>query len=217
MRVARLFLAILMLALALGASALPATAQGVGFEDMTGLQEAVTRTFSGETGFDSGAETGLRDAGKPNISLLLTAVYTFDTEANAAASYELLQTDMNATGVSGQPLELTPITLPLGLEHTAASAVDTTSGTTIDFRLVMALDGTLVYTVIAITSGAPPDGDVAALVRSMAAAEIRAEPVAFDASGGSTGGVWTKVPTRAAVERDFRGITSVEDAAPFPA
>jgi hypothetical protein len=215
---ARLVMTGLLVVMALGAAAPSVAAQGVGFEDMPGIQQAVTRSYSGETGFDPAAGAGgARELRKPVVALLLTAVYSFDTEANAVAAYELLQTDMNATGVGGKPLELAPTTLPLTLEHVAASAVDTSTATRYDFTLALARDGVFIYTVIAITSGAPPKAAVAAAVRAMAAGQAGPEPVAFDAAGGSTGGLWGKMPARAAIERHFRGVTSIEDATPFPA
>lgn len=218
MRRIRLVLGVLLVALAFGASP-PVWAQGsVGFEDMPGIQQAVSRTFSSPSDRDLPAGTGdPRELRKPVGYLLLAAVYAFDTEANARAAYELLQTDMNATGVGGQPLEVAPIALPIALEHVAGSAIDDTTGTRYDFTLAVALDGAWVYTVIGITTGAPAAAGVAATVRAMAAAEVGTAPVAFDAGGGSTGGLWGKVPSRQAVERHFRGITTVEDAAPFPA
>jgi hypothetical protein len=217
-RFVRVMLTVLLAVVAL-AGAAPAAAQGVGFGDMPGLQEAVTRTWKADQNLTpadvpSGDARGLR---KPVAYLMLSAVYSFDTEANATAAYQLLQTDMNATGMSGQPLTLTPIALPITVEHTAAAAVDDTGATHFDFTLVLAQDGTHVYTVIGITSGGTPRAGVAATVRAMVAGQVGAEPATLDIGGGSTGGLWGKVPSREAIERSFRGIVSVEDAAPFPA
>lgn len=216
----RLVLAGLLAVMALGGAILPAAAQddGVGFEDMPGLQQAVTRTFSSPDDRDRSAGTDEpRDLRKPLVALLLTAVYSFDTEANAAAAYEVLKTDMNATGFGGQPLELTPTTLPIALEHTAAIASDTAFGEPYDFTLAMAHDGIFVYTVIGITTGAPTGTGVAETLLDMAAAQMSADPASLDPAGGSTGGIWGKVPALEAIEREFRGIETVEDAAIFPA
>jgi hypothetical protein len=219
MRVARLVLAFLVVMLAVGA-ALPVAAQdgGVGFEDMPGLQSAISRTWNGELqpGVLAGETPSLRDHGKPKVALMLVAVFAFDTEANATAAWQLLQTDMNATGLSGQSLPLTPIELPLDVQYVAASAIDASVSPPWDFTLVSAVDGTFVYTVIAITAGAPPETDAAAIVRSLAATAAGTDPVTFSADGTSTGGLWAKVPTQAAVERHFRGIVETIDAAPFP-
>lgn len=216
---ARWVTVILAAIIAVGA-VLPVAAQddGVGFEDMTGIQQAVTRTVGSPSDreMSAGVDTP-RDLRKPLVALLLTAVYSFDTEANAAASFELLKTDMNASGFSGQPLELTPITLPTGLEHAAGIATDTAFGETYQFVLAMARDGVFVYTVIGITAGAPSGGAVAATLEMMASGAVGTEPGTLDPTGGSSGGLWGKVPTLAMLEREFRGIESVEDAAPFPA
>jgi hypothetical protein len=207
-------------AMALGSVAPVAAAQGdgIGFDDMPGLQQAVTRTFSSPDDRErsAGADEP-RDLRKPLVAMFLIAVYSFDTEANAAATYELLQTDMNATGFSGQPLELTPMTLPIGLEHTAAIATDTAFGEPYDFTLAMALDGTHVYTVISMTTGASPRVGFAETLLDMAATPAGADPAALDPAGGSTGGIWVKVPGLEELEGTFRGIEGVEDAALFPA
>ncbi len=216
---ARLVMAGLLAMMTFG-GALPAVAQddGVGFDDMTGIQQAVTRTFGSPS--DRELSAGIddpRDVRKPLVALLMTAVYTFDTEENAAASFALLQTDMNATGFSGQPLEVTPVTLPTGLEHVAGIATDTAFGETYSFVLSTARDGLYIYTVIGITTGGSPNAAVASMLNTMARSEAGPEPGTLDPAGGSSGGIWGKVPTLATVEREFRGIESVEDAAPFPA
>jgi len=215
----RLMTAILLAAIVAG-TALPVSAQddGVGFEDMPGLQQAVSRTFASPSDRELSAGVNVpRDLRKPLAAMLLTAVYSFDTDANAAAAFELLKTDMNATGFSGQPLEVMPITLPTELEHWAGIATDTAFGESYQFVLSMARDGVYIYTVIGITTGAPAPGAVAATVTMMASGAAGSEPGTLDPSGGSSGGVWGKVPTLAMIEREFRGIESVEDAALFPA
>jgi hypothetical protein len=70
---------------------------------------------------------------------------------------------------------------------------------------------------IAAKTPTPGGGSVSAAVGAMGAGQAGRDPVAFDAAGGSTGGLWGKMPARAAIERHFRGITSIEDATPFPA
>jgi hypothetical protein len=216
---ARLLMIGLLAALALGGAA-PATAQddGVGFEDMTGVQQAVTRIFGSPSERDVSAGVAEpRDLRKPFVAMLMTAVYSFDTEANAAASFDLLKTDMNATGFSGQPLELAPVTLPIGLDHVAGVASDEAFGDRYEFVVAMARDGVSIYTVIGITAGGQPERAVAATLRMMAAGDVGPEPATLDPAGASSGGIWGKVPTRAMVEREFRGIESVEDGQPFPA
>ncbi len=199
---------------------LPVAAQddGVGFEDMTGIQQAVTRTFGSpdDREMSAGVDSP-RDLHKPLVALLMTAVYSFDTEANASASFELLQTDMSATGFGGQPLELTPVTLPVGMEHAAGVATDSAFGESYHFVLAMARDGVYIYTVIGITAGAPSVSAVATTLNAMASGAADPGPGTLDPSGGSSGGIWGKMPTLAMIEREFRGIESVEDAAPFPA
>lgn len=216
---ARLVMIGLLAALTLGGTALPAAAQddGIDFDDMTGIQQAMTRIFGSPSDRElSAGVDGPRDLGKPLVAMLLTAVYSFDTEANAAASFELLRSDMNATGFSGQPLELAPITLPTGLEHSAATATDTAFGDPYNFTLAMALDGTFIYTVIGITTGAAPTAGFTAILTGMSAGQVGADPATLDPSGASSGGLWGKMPTLEMIERDFRGIESVEDGQPFP-
>jgi hypothetical protein len=214
MRVVRVMLAVVAMLLA-GTPALKVAAQDggrVGFEDLVGLQTAVTRTYSGET---AQADSTPRDMVKPKALMMLVGIFEFDTEANAAAGYELLRGDMNATGLDGSPLQLTEIAVPLGIPSVGGVATDTSSGTPVDFTIVAALDGTSVLSVIAITSGAPPVADIVALTRSIAVTESGTTPVAFSADGGSSGGIWDRIPQLGSVERHFRGITSVVDAVAF--
>ncbi len=98
---ARLVTIVLMAAIAGGMAPAAAQDDGVGFEDMTGIQQALTRTVGSPSDreLSAGADDP-RDLNKPLVAMLLTAVYSFDTEANAAAAFELLKTDMNATGFS---------------------------------------------------------------------------------------------------------------------
>jgi hypothetical protein len=215
---ARLVTIILMAAIAVGMAPAAAQDDGVGFEDMTGIQQALTRTVGSPSDreLSAGADDP-RDLHKPLVAMLLTAVYSFDTEANAAAAFELLKTDMNATGFSGQPLELTPLTLPIELEHEAGIATDTAFGEPYQFVLASARDGIYIYTVIGITTGAPSEGPVAATLRMMADSAVGPEPATLDPAGGSSGGLWGKMPTLEMIEREFRGIETVEDGAPFPA
>ncbi len=219
MRCLRLILAVVVTALTLGVPALPAAAQddGVGFEDLAGLQTAMSRTYTGTTDFFAppGAIGELRDAARPEVMLLLVAVYTFDSDASASAGLELLKTDMNATGVSGAPLPLTEIPVGLGIPHIAAMARDASVSPPVDFTLAMAQDGTLVYTVIAITRGAPPKGAVSWLVQSVAGAAVSSEPATLRTNGASSGGAWAKVPTEQALAFRFRGVLEVGDAMPF--
>lgn len=221
MRCLRLIVAIVVSMLVLGGSAYPMAAQGdgVGFEDLTGLQTAMTRTFTGVTDFFLPAAPldGIRDAVKPEVMLMLTGVYTFDTEASAVAGYDLLRTDMNATGVGGVPLPLTEILTGLRISHTAAIARDTSISPPVDFTLVMAQDGTRVYTVIAITRGAPPKGAVTSAMQWIAAEEVSSDPATLRTNGTSTGGVWAKLPLQEDVGRWFRGVQNVTDEVPFSA
>ncbi len=218
MRIVHVVLLALVVMLGAGPALAMAQDDGVGFEDMSGIQQAVTRSFSSPSDRELSAGVNApRDLRKPLVALLMTAVYSFDTEANAAASFELLKTDMNATGFGGQPLEVTPVTLPVGMEHTAGVATDTAFGETYHFVLVTARDGIFIYTVIGIMAGGSPEAAVASTLNTMESRAAGSDPGSFDPTGGSTGGLWDKLPTRAMVEREFRGIESVEDAAPFPA
>jgi hypothetical protein len=219
MRVARWVLAVLVAVLSLGGQALPAAAQddGVDFQDLVGVQSAITRTFQGdalEAEF-SPEPGGPRDALKPGAGLLLVGIFAFDTEANATAGYNLLITDMNATGTTG-PLPLTDITLDVGLTSTAKVAIDPQASPVIDFALVIAQDGNLVYSMIAITTGRNPAPEVAGVLRTMAATPAGSGAASFSADGSSTGGQWDKIPTREALARQFASITSVVDAQPLP-
>lgn len=220
MRVARWVLVALVALLAAGPVAgVAAQDDGVGFEDMPGLQLALLRTFSGEegVGFAPGDEPSLREYARPKAWLALTGVYQFDTEANAAGAMALLQTDMNATGMGGQPLPLTDVTLRIDQPHAAAVAKDTTQAVPVDFTLAIIQDGVYVYTVIAITTGAPAVAPLTAVVREMIAAQPSADAPIFAPDGTSSGGVWAKIPTREALERHFRGVIEVTDTAPFAA
>jgi hypothetical protein len=218
--IARLVTVILMAAIALTGAAPAVAAQddGVGFEDMPGLQQALTRTFGSPSDRELAAGVDdARDLRKPLVALLLTGVYSFDTEANAAAAFELIKTDVNATGFSDQPLEVVPVTLPTALEHSAGVATDTAFGERYEFTLAMARDGVFIYTVIGITTGGPARGAVAATLQMLSSGAVDPAPATLDPAGGSSGGLWGKVPTLEMIEREFRGIESVEDGAPFPA
>ena len=70
---ARLVMAGLLAVMTLGVATLPAAAQGgVGFQDMPGIQQAVTRTFSSPDDRDRSAGTeNPRDLRKPLVALLL--------------------------------------------------------------------------------------------------------------------------------------------------
>lgn len=219
MRVVRVMLAVFAVLLA-SVPAQGMAAQddgGVGFEDLLGLQTTVTRTFSGDIGFDPSVaiDVSPREFGKPEVLLMMVAIFQFDTEANAASGYELLRNDMNATGFDGNPLPLTEVEVPLDIPSTAAVAKDSQATPPANFTIIVAQDGTSVLSVIAITSGAPAVTDITALTRTVAATEPGAGTGTFSADGTSTGGIWDVVPSVAAVERQFRGITSVVDAVAF--
>ncbi len=220
MRVARPCLGILMVLLMVGSAVPGVSAQdtGVGFEDLPGLQAAISRTFTGNADLQSVPEpvAELRKATQPEVLLMLVAIFEFDTEANASAGYELLLTDMNATGIDGAPLPLTATELNLDLPHTAQVAQELRTPVPTDFTIVAALDGRYVYSVIGITRGIPPRTDIARIVRSVVASDVEPGPVSFSTDGTSTGGLWAKVPTREAIDRHYRGVLSVTDAAPFP-
>jgi hypothetical protein len=219
MRVARWVVVVLVVAVSLGGWSTPALAQddGVDFQDLAGIQVAITRTYQGSI-FETGSApeaTGLRDMLKPGVGLLLVGIFGFDTEANATAGYNLLITDMNATGTTG-PLPLTDITLDIGLTNTAKVAIDPQASPVADYVLVIAQDGALIYTVIAITTGRNPAPEAAGVLRAMAATPVGDGAAAFSPDGSSTGGLWDKIPTPAVTARHFSSITSAEDAELLP-
>jgi hypothetical protein len=218
---AMMILGSLVMLLFAGGSVPAATAQdaSVGFEDLSGLESAITRTFSGNADLLSAPAPvmELRELRQPEVLLMLVAVFEFDTEANAAAGYELLRDDINATGVYGDPLPLTDIDLGVDLEYTARVAEELRTPAPVDFTIVAALDGTLIHSVIGITRGMPPHRHLAQVVQSMIAGEYGTDPVTFRANGTSTGGLWDHVPTQEAIGRYFRNVIDVVDAAPFPA
>ena len=220
MRVGRVVLVVLAFVMAIGGSVSPAVAQdeGVGFDDLTGLQLALGRTFASpesEDIQDPPPLDGLREIAQPELIMWLTVVWSFDTEANAASGFDQLRNDMNATGFDGMPLTMEPIPVPLDLNYAAALATDETAGESIDFTIVMAQRGTVIYSVIAITRGPVPDVEAASVIRQMASSPVSQDPMTFSPDGTSTGSLWGLFPTSGSIEPEVRGEFGVTDEVLF--
>jgi hypothetical protein len=157
------------------------------------------------------------EQGQPEVLLMLVAVSEFDSESNAAACFDLLQSDMNATGVNGDPLPLADNNFCLDREYTTRVAEELRRLSPVDFSIVATPDGTLVHSVIGSTRGMAAHCDIARVVQSMAARKHVADPVCFQADGTSTGSLWDMKPAHEVLDRTFRGAIDVVDAAPFPA
>jgi hypothetical protein len=160
---------------------------------MEGFQRGVGRIYGGDP--------ALLDVPGPlpeGFYMLMAGVSEFDTpdhaQAAAVASYE--------SGVrfiiGDSDVNVTPVDLgALGVYAQAAVVFDALDGVTMEVSVVVVQDGPYVYATFTVARG--PEADTvarsAAVIEAMLAADAGTGNETFDPAGGSTGGLWDKLPS----------------------
>jgi hypothetical protein len=173
------------------------------FDQLAGLQQAIQRLYQGENELNIYAD-----------------VARFDSEANAAAGFETLNTYyLDAYATAGSPIAFEPADATTNLPGSLAyhALLDTDGNPYADMALVQAQDGVNVYSVF--VSNYAYDSNPEEMALGLAVTVIDAMAVAPDGmstpeaevDGVMTGGSWTFFPLLGDVVLEFYGFTYSED------
>jgi hypothetical protein len=184
---------------------------GIDFSQYEGAQRAVARTYIGD------ASVLASPAAAPAAMYTLAAlVAEFDTPDHAAAAVDALHelATESVSANSGLTVEPTDPGDVGELAMAATGAVEE-DGATYDVAVITVQDGAYVYVAIALGGGEAATLETGvAVIEAMSAADAGADAGSFDEAGGSTGGLWDKLPQ--AGDEVLQGLAPESDAPLYP-
>jgi hypothetical protein len=183
------------------------------FGALEGAQRAVGRSWSGDM-----TTLLTPTAGQGGIGFLVTAVAVFDSDDNAAAALTPLTEEFTASfeadlGLSAEETDPGD----LGDEAVAWFGTAEEDGLAIELAYLTVQDGRYVYVIAAVGVGT----DTGAMETATGVAEAMIDADAgegdgtYDELGGSTGGLWDKLPAEG--DEAVEGLTVDSDEVLYPA
>lgn len=179
-----------------------------------GLEKWYARNFSVD--LESLFATPTDAAAPAGWLALSTNVVSFATEEQAAAATDdLLQQLEEVTG--GENVVVEDVELDTRLDSTAKVSTEEVEGVTTSIIQAVVQDGEYVYLVVGFAADTDQTDLITTVLDTMADAEADEGEETFEASGGSQGGLWNKLPTAEVIQEEVPALTVVEDAVFYPA
>lgn len=217
MRMRRIIVPVLV-AFALLTGAMPGAAQEeptMSDMDIEGLQKMYSRSFAAD--ISTMIAPASPEAMPAGWWLLTTLVLEFESEDTATAGLDTIREQITSTSAAGETAPMEEIELDLGdLDYAAQRADSAEGGVTTSMLLITARDGRYVYAAVGLTFGADPVPLVESTIRAMRDADVGDGAEMFHEDGTSTGGLWDKLPTVAAIAADAPVLTVANDTAYYP-
>jgi hypothetical protein len=185
---------------------------GVDFAQFEGARRAVARSYIGDTSMLASPE-----AAPVSTYYLAALVAEFGTPEHAAAALDPLYAQASESFVADSGITLEPVELDeLGDLSRAATGTVEEDGVTLELSIILVQADAYLYLVVAlgVGSGAGTLDASAAVIEAMMAAEAGSGDGTFDGAGGSTGGLWDKLP--AAGDPALQGLTPESDEQVYP-
>lgn len=206
--------------LMLGMAAAPISAQmdeaaGSEFDDLDGLQRAVSRSYAPDLMGMFGMAT---PGAEPTGWFTLTALsMEFDSEDNAKAAVDKLMamvTEGEDMGV--EPIPFEDASLDVDFDHEAIQATQEDEGMTIKVLFALTQDGNHLYAVVGMTMGDDPAPVTAEMLTRMHDADAEDGEGTFSEDGTSEGGLWDTLPTLEQVQEFAPDLIEASDEIAFP-
>jgi hypothetical protein len=220
MRLFKTVVPALLALLMLGLAAAPISAQtadvddSTGFDELEGLQRAVSRSFSAD--MMAMFDIATPDAMPTGWFLLNTMVLEFDSEDNAAAANETLLAELDSGDIMADDTQLEDVELDVDMDHTARQAAQEEEGMTTYALMATAQDGNYLYLVVGVTFGEDPAAVASSALSIIKDAEAEDGEGTFDENGASEGGLWAKMPTLEQMQEQAPAFVETVDEVIFP-
>jgi hypothetical protein len=189
--------------------------EGLDFAALDGAIRAVGRDYSGDIGTSLTPESG-----ETSIPYVAVLVAEFERDDQAAAALETIQDEALASVAGDDSIPMDESDAPeLGDQARAHFGSAEEEGVQYELALVIVQDGPYVYLVSAVGAGGGDSGAgtmemATALAEAMAASDAGDGDGTFDDAGGSTGGLWDKLP--AAGDPVLNGLIGESDYLVYP-
>lgn len=182
------------------------------FEEMAGLERAYGRTFVSDVAHGEDLATPAADVDE--LWQMTAMVLQFDRPANAASGYRAMVDE--ATMVTTDS-EYDRVELDLELKHTALLVEEGTDGAPASTLVAFVQDGEYVSVVIAVAVGTDAMEHATGIVRVIVESDTGTFPEMFNPDGGSTGGLWEKLPSVEDEGKLLQGLEPYGDSIFYPA
>lgn len=191
--------------------------EGLDFTTLDGAVRAVARDYSGDIGTSLTPESG-----ETSIPYVAVLVAEFERDDQAAAALGTIQEEALASVAGDADIPMEEVVAPeLGDDVRARVGSVEEEGVRYEVALLVIQDGPYIYLVSAVGVGRGTGSGEAgtlelttALAGAIVAADAGTGDGTFDDAGGSTGGLWDKLPAAGAPV--LQGLTSDTDYVVYP-